>query len=167
MRREQYISIAAFMFHKLFLPSEKTTDMNTSCSTCKMLDLTKKNEAQMWQMAYEWCTLHILICLMSLYLYLYIPVSWPTWEKVYCSPSANWKASIFPILYCTLASTINFVNLRISLHTKQCVKRCIFWHNLTLSVSDWNSNDKKHNIIHELWAIPKWLELAPHVHTVS
>lgn len=34
-------------------------------------------------------SLHILICLMSLYLYRYIPVSWPTWAKMYWIPSAN------------------------------------------------------------------------------
>lgn len=36
-------------------------------------------------------SLHILICLMSLYLYLYIPVNWPTWEKMYWRPSASWN----------------------------------------------------------------------------
>ena len=43
-------------------------------------------------------TLHMRIWRMSLYLYRYMPVSWPTWAKVYCRPSANWKASTLPSL---------------------------------------------------------------------
>ena len=43
-------------------------------------------------------SLHIRICLISLYLYRYIPVSCPTWANTYCSPSANWNASTLPSL---------------------------------------------------------------------
>ena len=45
-------------------------------------------------------TLHMRIWRMSLYLYRYIPVSWPTCEKVYCRPSANWKESTLPSRNC-------------------------------------------------------------------
>lgn len=41
------------------------------------------------------------------------PVSWPTWEKVYCRPSASWKASTLPSRNCTLASTTSLVRRRI------------------------------------------------------
>ena len=44
------------------------------------------------------------------------PVSWPTWEKVYCRPSASWNASTLPSLNCTLASTTSLVRRRICVH---------------------------------------------------
>lgn len=44
-------------------------------------------------------SLHIRIWRMRRYLYRYIPVSWPTWEKMYCKPSASWNASTLPSLW--------------------------------------------------------------------
>ena len=65
-------------------------------------------------------TLHMRIWRMSLYLYRYIPVSWPTWEKVYCRPSANWKESTLPSRNCTSkrfsATECPFTQTQNSLH---------------------------------------------------
>jgi hypothetical protein len=45
---------------------------------------------------------------------VFSPVSWPTCAKMYCSPSASWKASTLPNRYCTCESTMSFMSLRIS-----------------------------------------------------
>ena len=61
-------------------------------------------------------SLVIRICFITLYLYLYMPVSMPTCETAYCTASASWYASALLSLYWTWRSTIILVILMISLN---------------------------------------------------
>lgn len=69
-------------------------------------------------------SLHILICLINLYLYRYIPVSWPTWANTYWRPSDNCE-NIF--LYMNSAAVL----------WSQFFKLIVFKHFWKLSSSLW------------------------------
>ena len=73
-------------------------------------------------------------CRISRYLYRYIPVSWPTCEKMYCRPSASWKASMLPSRNWTLLSTTSFVSRRISRQRWKALPNLDFLRSFVVSV---------------------------------